>query len=263
MSARFARSLRSVGLALVAAVVLTACQLRTEVNVSVTEDGSGTVEVALALDEEAASRRPDLADELEVDDLVATGWEVTGPAEEADGWTWIRARHDFGDPAEVALLVDEIAGPDGPFRDFRLQRADGFAETSFRFEGVVDFTGGLDAAVADRDLAETLGAEPLELLDERLEQAIDRVVQVQVAVRLPGTVESNAPTRASNGAVWRPSVVEPEPVELRATSTVTNTDRLVWTGIAALAGLVLVVLLVVWIVRRRRRRRGAAAAAGS
>lgn len=246
--------LRGVALALAGVLALSGCQLRTEINVSVAEDGSGTVEVALALDEDAAGRRPDLADELEVDDLVATGWEITGPTEEADGWTWIRASHDFGDPAEVAVLVDEIAGEDGPFQDFRLVRDDGFAETSFRFDGVVDFTGGLDAAVSDPELAETLEAEPIELLEERLGQAVDRMVQVQVAVRMPGSVDSNAATRASNGAVWRPSVVEPEPVVLRASSTVTRTDRLVWTGVAVTAALVLLLLALVWVVGRRRRR---------
>ncbi len=246
---------RRLGLLLLAASVLltTGCRLRAELNLTVEEDGSGVVEFAVALDDEAIERRPDLADDLAVDDLVAAGWVVTGPAEEADGDTWIRARHAFGRPEELALLVAEVAGPDGPFRDFAVVRDDAFAETTYRFEGTVDFTAGLDDVTADPELAEALDAEPLELIEERLGAAIDELISVQVAVRLPGSVDSNAPTRASNGAVWQPSVLEREALTLRATGTVTRTERWAWVGGAALAGTALVLFLAIRLVLWRRR----------
>ena len=242
-------------LLVVVGLVLAGCQLRTELNITVEDDGSGVLEVAVALDEDAVQRRPDVLEEVDLSDLVDTGWEVTGPAEEADGYTWIRARHDFGTPEELGPLVDEVAGEDGPFRDFGLTREDAFAETRYELTGAVDFTAGAAAFADDPELAEALEAEPIELVESRLGQAIDELVQVQVAVRLPGSVESNAPTQASNGAVWRPSVVEREAVTLEATGTVSRDERLVWVGVAVAAGFALVLYLLVRLAMWRRARR--------
>jgi hypothetical protein len=248
--------LRRAALALLVLVALAGCEVRTELNVTVDEDGSGHLELAVALDEDAMSRRPGLLDELDLSDLTDTGWEVTGPAEEADGATWIRARHEFGTPEELGTLVDEVAGDQGPFRDFRLTREDAFAERRYRFTGTVDFTAGVGALADDPELAEALDAEPIELLEQRLGAAIDEMVEVQVAVRMPGSVDSNALTQASNGAVWRPSVVEREVVELQATGTVSRSDRLVWAGVGAVAAFALVLYVLIraaswWRGRRR------------
>ncbi len=250
----FARLARA-ALLVVVAVVLTGCQLRIELNVTVEEDGSGTLELAVALDDEAVARRPTVFEEIDLSDLTDTGWEVTGPVEEADELTWIRARHTFGTPDELGLLVDEIAGEDGPFRDFGLTREDAFAETRYTFAGTVDFSAGVAELTDDPELAEALEAEPIELLEERLGAAIDEMIEVQVAVRLPGSVDSNAPTRASNGAVWRPSVVEREAIDLRATGTLDRTERLVWVGVAVAAGFALVLYLLIRLASWRRARR--------
>lgn len=241
-------------------LVLTGCQVRTELNLTVDDDGSGVVELAVALDDDAVARRPDLLDELDLTDLTDTGWEITGPAEEVDGLTWIRARHDFGTPEELGVLVDEIAGGTGPFREFRLTRDDAFAETRYELTGTVDFTTGAAGFANDPELAEALEAEPVELIEARLGEAIDELVQVQVAARLPGEVESNAPTQASNGAVWRPSVVERESITLRATGTLDRNERLVWVGVAVAAGFALVLYLLVRLALWRRNRRRAPAA---
>lgn len=251
------RGLRRVAPAVLVLAALAGCEVRTELNVTVEEDGSGQLELALALDDDAVSRRPGLLEELDLSDLTDTGWEVTGPAEEADSDTWIRARHPFGTPEELSTLVAEVAGEDGPFRDFELSRDDAFAESTYRFDGTVDFTAGAGALVVDPALAEALDAEPIELLEQRLGEAIDEMVEVQVAVQLPGSVESNAVTRADNGAVWRPSVVEREVVEMQATGTVSRSDRLVWSGVAAGAALALVLYLLIRAAAWRRSRRRA------
>ena len=236
-------------------LLLAACELRTEVNISVEDDGSGVVEVGLGLDEDGLEEYPGLLDELDFRDLTEAGWEVSEPVEESDGFTWVRVRHRFATPEEVAPLVEQIAIEDGPFRDFRLERQDSFAETGYRFSGVVDFTDGVDSLTRDEELAEALGAEPLEIIEERLGRAVDQLLRVQVAVRLPGEVSSNAPTQASNGAVWRPSVLEREPVELTATSTTTRTERLAWTAVAIAAGFALLLFLIIRLVAWRRARR--------
>lgn len=244
-------------LAVLVLLVLAGCEVRTDLNVTVEEDGSGDLELAVGLDEDALSRRPEVLEELDLSDLTDTGWEVTGPGEEADGFTWIRARHPYGTPEELGTLIADVAGEDGPFRDFELRREDAFAESRYLFEGTVDFTAGVGGFADDPELAAALEAEPIELLEQRLGTAIDEMVKVQVAVRLPGSVDSNARTRASNGAVWQPSVVDREVAELRATGTVSRTGRLVWVGVGAVAAFALVLYLLIRVASWRRSARRA------
>lgn len=233
-----------------------ACELRTEVNIAVDDDGSGAVEFAVALDEDAARRSSELLADLAVDDLMATGWQITGPAEEADGYTWIRATHTFDEPSQLRRLVAEIAGEEGRFRDFSLTRDDSVTSSDFAFSGTVDFTGGLEALADDPELEDAVGAEPLELVDEQLGGVVDDLISVRVAVRLPGDVESNALTQASNGAVWEPSVTEREEISLSATGTVRRTERLVYASVAVVAGVALVLFLSIRLVLWRRSRSG-------
>ena len=248
------RALRAVFAAVVLVLALASCELRTEINVDVAEDGSGTVEVGAGVDDDALDRRPTLLDDLALDDLLATGWTATAPTKEADGLTWVQLRHEFATPDEFGALVDEIAGEDGPFRAFALTRDDGFAETTYTFSGTVDFGGGVAGLTDDPQVAEALEADPAELIEAEIGQALDEVLRVQVGVRLPGDVESNAPTQASNGALWRPSVLEREAVELSASGTISRTDRWVWLGVAVAAGIGLVLLLSIRLASWRRGR---------
>lgn len=248
------RSLRALAAAVTVALVLSGCELRTEINVDVAEDGSGTVEIGAGVDDEALDRRPDLLDDLALDDLLATGWTATAPTKEADGLTWVRLRHDFARPEDVGPLVEEIAGESGPFQDFELARDDGFADTTYRFSGTVDFTDGVSGLTDDPQVEDALEADPAALIEDEIGQALDEVLRVQVGVRMPGDVSSNAPTQASNGALWRPSVLEREAVELSATGTITRTDRYVWLAVAVGAAFGLVLFVAVRFASWRRGR---------
>ena len=63
---------------------------------------------------------PDLAAELQVDDLRRAGWRIVGPRREADGLTWVRASHPFSTPAGARRVIAQLTGPGGPFRGFAL-----------------------------------------------------------------------------------------------------------------------------------------------
>ena len=238
-------------------LLASACQLRTDVNITVEADGSGEVEVVIALDEDGVAHNPDLLGQLDFSDLEATGWTVTGPDAGDDGFTRVSLRHRFAAPEEVAGLLDQVGGDNSPFQDFRVQRDNRFAETRYRFDGTVDFTHGVEGLTDDPELAAALDADPVSLIEERLGGAIDQVLRFQVAVRLPGDVDSNAPTKASNGAVWRPSVLEHEAVDLHASSTIRRTGRLVWLAVAVAAAFALVLFVTIRIVLWRRSRRAA------
>jgi hypothetical protein len=243
-------------LALVASILATAgCQVRTEVGVRVEEDGSGVVSVAVGLDEDAVDRVGRLEDALRLEDLVATGWEISEPTLEADGFTWIRGSKPFATAAEAGQVMAEVAGEHGPFREFAVTRERSFARTSYGFEGTIDLTGGLEA-FGDDALAAALDGEPLgediAAIEERIGAAIDEAFSIRVAVRLPGDLGStNAPTRAENGAVWEPRLSEPGAIELRAESEVVRTRTIVLTVLAVLA-LVAAAAVAFGVPRRRR-----------
>lgn len=245
---RFASSL----LVAVATVLLAAgCKVDIAVGVDARADGSGSVRVEVAVDQDVTDR-VDLATQLDVDDLRKGGWVVTEPAKRSDGLTAVVATKPFQDPDGARLAMEEISGPTGPFRDFRVVRSAGFLTTTTRFTGTVDFTRGAEA-LGDPEVGRRLGGSDLGIDTAAVERAlngpIDRAVQITVSARLPGTVEANAPTVAGNGAVWRPKLRDT--AVLTATSTAWNTTTLLALG----GGLAIALLAAALLLRRRSSRR--------
>lgn len=231
-----------------ALVAAAGCRVQTEVTIDVADDGSGTVSVGVGLDPDATSRVPDLDAALRVDDLVAAGWAVTDPAIEDDGHTWVRASKPFADPAEAAVVLGELTGPDGPFQGFALTEERSFARTSFELTGTVDLAGGLEA-FTDDDLAALLGGEPLgasvEELEAELGEPLADVYSLDLTVSMPdGSTTSYAP-----------SFADAEPTAVEASSVVWRPETLLFTGVAALAVLLLLVVAIVTPIRRSMRRR--------
>jgi hypothetical protein len=224
------------------------CQIGVSVGVDAHADGGGEVRVAVRLDRDAAAQAPDLASQLKVDDLRRAGWKVTGPVAVAGGGVEARAVHPFATPAQAAMVVDQLSGPTGPFRRFRLTRNRSLLKTRTRFRGEVDLSAGA-ASFGDPVLQEKLGS-PIGVdqaaLERRLGSSLSKVFRVTVAARLPGHVSSNAPTAAANGAEWRPQLGER--VTLVASAEQWNVRRIAFGLLAALA----VLALVITEVRRRR-----------
>jgi hypothetical protein len=253
---------------LVAAVALlglatSACRVDVSVGIDADDHGGGEVRVAALLDADAVNQlvgsqagspgAVDPATRIKVDDLVAAGWDVEGPTKQEDGGLEVVATHPYEDAAEGGRLIAEVGGDPGPFRDIDLRQERGFFTTTTHFRGTVDLAAGL-AAFTDPDLRAALQASegaPLGVTTEQLEQrlggALNRLFGLQVAVRLPGDVESNAPTETDNGAVWAPSLGER--VVLEASSERWNVANIVFLAVAVVAAAALVVVLV-------RRRRG-------
>lgn len=238
--------------ALLLVAALSGCQIRTAVGVDANRDGSGLVRVAVGLDADAARRVPNLKQDLRTKDLTDRGWTIVGPRKEDDGRTWIRASKPFDDPAHATVVIEEISGKEGPFRDFRLERSRSFLTTKTEFAGTVDLTGGIES-FGDQDLRDRLGGSSIGIdpkqLETRIGEVLDRIFTFRVVTRLPGEIDSNAPLEADQGAEWRPKLGEQ--VTLVATSSALNTRQVAGTAVAALA---LVALAVVLVVRRLRGR---------
>lgn len=234
--------------ACLALALLSACRIETTVGVHAEADGSGRLRVAVTLDRAAAEQVPDLAEQLRTDDLRAAGWEVAAPRKTDDGGLAVEASKRFRSPGELTQAVEELSGPNGPFRDFRLQRRRSFLKTKTTLTGTVDLQAGLegfgDRSLRDRLGGSTLGFDPDEL-ESRLGTALDRIFVFRVAARLPGAIESNAPTETGDGALWRPTLGET--VTVAATAEQWNGRTL---GAAVVSGLAAAALVAV-LVRRR------------
>lgn len=252
LAARRSRRLPLVLAALVL-ILATACQVRTAVDVAMAEDGSGTVTVAIAVDDEALARVPDVNDDgtsgpddlaalVRTEDLVAAGWTVGDPAS-GEGETALRVSRPFGTPAEAEQILAELTGPSGALRDVAVTRSTSFGRTELGFSGTVDLSGGLEA-FGDEGLAAALDGEPLGEDEAAIEQRIGQ--PLAEAVTLEVTADLDGETRS-----WAPLLGDP-PVEMQAEHTVYDVPVLALTAVAVLAALALAAVLLAPLVRSRR-----------
>ena len=247
------RLLRSASL-LVLALVATACQVHTTVTVDVAEDGSGAVEVAVALDEAAVAQLPDLDGDgtggpgdlaalVRGDDLAAAGWEVGAP-ETADGLLTLQVTRPFGTPEEADAILGELTGPDGALRDLHVTRSESFGRTSYGFTGTADLSGGLEA-FGDAGLAEALDGEPLgedaAAIEARIGQPLADSITLAVTAALP-----------EGGETWTPALGD-GPLTMEAQSTAYDWPVLALAGVAVLSLVALVLVLAVRGLRSPRR----------
>lgn len=243
--------------------VLAGCQVDASVDVTMVEDGSGAVEVTVTLDEDAAGRVPDLADDLHVRDLEATGWEVTGPTDTDEDGLEIVARKPFASVEQGRAVLREIGGRGGLLRALTLRRDHSFAETSWAFGGTLDLSGGL-AAFSDEDLDAVLGSDTFgqdqASLEEQLGEPLADTMTVTVSAHLPeGDFATNGEAAGASSATWSADLGD-DPVRMAAESSERDTTVLALAAVSAGALVLLVLLLLFRLirgsVRRRRQRRG-------
>ena len=247
-----------------AAAALAGCRVDADVAVTLAEDGSGEVVVTVSLDPDAAARVPDLADDLRVADLEATGWEVTGPTESDDGGVEVVAVKPFGDPEQGRAVLREIGGRGGILRGLTLDRDHTYGETTWRFAGRLDLSGGL-GAFSDEDLDAVLGSETFGQDQAALEAELGRPLAETMSVRVtaslpPGDLTTDGEADGASSASWTADLGD-DPVAMQASSRARDTTVWLLTAVSAGAVLLLAVLLVVRAIRGRARRRGARGAA--
>jgi hypothetical protein len=235
-----------------AALVAAGCQVRTTVTVTVEDDGSGTVEVAVGLDEEALAEVPDLDGDgssdsadltglVRVDDLKAAGWKISDPSPKPDddGFVWMTATKPFGTEDEAEDVLAELTGPQGGLRNLQVERTMSFGRTKYSFDGLADLSGGLEA-FGDENLAAALGGEPLgqdaAAIENAFGQPLSEMVLLTVKVDLPG----------AEPKTWKPKLGST--AEMSTESEVT--DRLVF-ALAFVAIGCLIALAVILLNRRR------------
>lgn len=245
---------------LLVGLVLAGCQADARVDLTLREDGSGAVTVTVTLDRDAAHRVPNLADDLRVRDLEATGWEVTGPTDTADGSVEVVARKPFATVEQGRAVLREVGGRGGALRGLTLTRDHTFATTDWAFGGRLDLSGGL-ATFSDDQLDEVLGSDTFGLdqaaLEDQLGEPLSETMTVTVQARLPeGDFESNGDQRGASTATWSAKLGD-DPVAMAASSSQRDSKALTWAAVSAGALVLLVLLLAIRFIRSRIHRRRA------
>ena len=243
MRARLRRPPLTWLLLVVSAAVLLAsgCQVKTDVALKMAEDGSGTVTVTVTLDKEAAAKAPDLAQQLKTDDLTKAGWKITGPTAASDGGQVITATKRFADAADAGRVVRELSGRSGPFSAFSASREHSFGQTSYRVDGTLDLSKGLNA-FADADVTALLGGLPYGRTEAQLREAAGG----DLAAAAPFTFTVELPN--GGGRTYRAQLGD-DPIAIASRSDDRNILPFVLVGLA-----VLLLIAAVWVFVDARRR---------
>ncbi len=240
------------GLVAIAAVLLAGCRVDARVDVTLANDGSGTVRTTLKFDRDAIQRLGGLdaaAKQVPLADLRAAGWKVSRWTGGARSTATLTLTHDFRDQADLARRLADLVGPKGLLRDPRITRARDWFSSSDGLSLVVDLRTPKSGIGSDADLKARLlvaGLDPA-TLDAQLSAELRSALHLTVVVRLPDGTKRTYD--ATNGTVSTVS----------ASHSKTDYDRMVKLGIAVvlavLAGLFL--LAASASARRQRRRRKA------
>ena len=232
----------------VACVLLAGCKVDTTLTIDVHDDGGGSVRVRVALDADAVQNAQAgggmLEDRVRLGDLQAAGWTVTPWRRAPDGSATVSLRKDFANAGELAGVVAEVSGKDGPLPGVALERNRGFLSTEYKVKGAADLSR-LTAGIADDpEVVAQLTGQRVDLaqIDQRLAQQLNDAFRLRIRFVFPG------------GDVTE---VKPEPgkkVSLATSTSQFDTTRALLLAGAVVLGVVGVVLLARGELRGRRRR---------
>ena len=227
---------------------LTACQVEIEVGIGFNEDGSGVVNVDVALDEAAVALAPDITSLLLTEDIEdpASGWSYNDPRIDDQGRTSFSASKPFSSPEQMELVLAEIFGSETVFRDFTFERSTSFAQTDYQVTGVVDLSDGLDL-FTDSELTERLGGDPFGEPIPDVSAALGGVTMLLV-LDLPVGAEQQEVIELGQGAVS---------IDMTAQEESGAAVTLRWVAWAAfvLVGLSVLIAVAGFLLERRARDR--------
>jgi hypothetical protein len=237
---------RRLAVLLVALVaVLSGCKVDTSVTIDVHDDGSGVVTVRATLDAEAVAEAEvgggKLEDRVRLADLAAAGWKLTPWVRSGSGTAQIELSKPFSSPAQVAGIIAEVSGPNGPVKDVAAARDHGAASTSYSVTGAIDLAAIGTGVTADQDLVNALTNQQVDVnaIDQSLLAELRSAVSVSVVVKFP------------DGSSTTVNGVAGQRVPLDVSTSILNTRRLL---LLALAVVLMVLAIVVLLIGRRRRR---------
>jgi hypothetical protein len=231
-------------------VLLTACRLDVGVAVDMAPDGSGVVTLDAVADAELVSKVPDLAGDLRLDDAIANGWQVDGPAPLEGGGLSIRLTRAFSTAADLTAILNSIGPPLEGAVVTRRQDAgespDQVGPTTNLLDGSLVLADGY-ASFADSDLIAAVGGQPFG--DELAASGLtpDQAISFTLRASLPGELVS-APTGRDVG---NDTIEWKAPLDGTSISLLTQTEQRppgTGAGWARPIATVSKVLLVAWLM---------------
>jgi hypothetical protein len=231
--------------------LLAGCRVDTRVEVTVHDDGSGTLQSTITFDADAVAQMGGAAalpQSVPLTDLRAAGWTITPFRTGTGGTTVITLSHPFRGSRDFAQRIVDLAGPRGVLQNPKLVHDRGWFGSRDAVSVVVDVRAPVVGIVNDAALSERLraaGTDPAQL-EAVLTVQLKSALHVSVIVHLPGgeTKRYDAP----NGSVKN----------FRVKEGGVDWDRVVKFGIGvALALLAGLFFLAATVGIRRNRRRAA------
>jgi len=231
--------------------VLAGCKVDASVEVRVKDDGSGVVRLTVVADAEAVraveSGGVALEQAVRLSDLEGAGWQVEPWVRAEDGSATLVLVNRFANVSEVAQILADISGTEGPLRSVRASRERGLLSTEYQVKGRADLLNVKTGVPADEELLQSLAAQGVDVnvIDQQLLAQVKSSFALQVVVRLPGQKAKTF------------DAVPEKVVAINATSSVRNDQRVIFLIVAVGFALLAVIM---WIRggRRRRRPRGPA-----
>ncbi|HEX9259584.1 MAG TPA: hypothetical protein VF855_08600 [Acidimicrobiales bacterium] len=166
-------------------LVLTGCRLDIAVNVTMDEQGAGTVQVRATADKELLDKEPSALGDLRVQDLRAAGWSVDGPVIQSDGSALLVATKGFADPSEGTAVLAELSSPEGPWRELKLQQGVRFGTVDSSLSGHMVAVG--PDAFSDQNLVDLVDGLPLPEMGDPI---ADGTLVLSLTAQLPGTART-------------------------------------------------------------------------
>jgi len=239
------------------AIFLCSCQVNAVVTLDVAQSGSGTVTVSVIADKDVVDQAPNIVDDLRFDDAVAAGWVVVRPNKTADGGLQVSLKHTFDNAEQAGVLLDQLSGEFGPFKQMSLTRTGKDTDSTFKLDGILQVDGGLNA-FADSALIKTIGGAPFA---ENLQQAgldLGKAMTLDFVATMPGVVERTTGIDNVNTVTWRVPLDGSEQSVLttsRNTAVKATVARLV-SGLFKFLLFVWLALMIVVLGRFLYQRRG-------
>ena len=250
--------------AVLASLSLGACKVDLETNITVIDNGSGSLVVTATADSEALKRAPELSESLNLDDLRDAGWNIDVRNPNVDGGLTVMAERDFANVDEATFFLSQLSGESGPLRGVSLVRTGGTNDAMYTFSAKGGLPNGL-AGFADTEALAVLGGNPFQEAIERSGRLIGDMLSVAVRLTMPGDV-----TQASSAALPRTDdepfsffewdvPVDGGEILLAATTRDRDLSAIVLTVVARVLLVILIILVagavlyIATVVQRRNR----------